>query len=92
MNKHIENVVVGKLLVKESEMFAFNEEDWETVEKEKTLFTEERFLPKILKEAGIVPSTNEVKRNKPHLCRSVESFEFLYVEWGKKKIWIAVGE
>ena len=38
--------------------------DFENVDKQFTLFTNEIFLPKILVDAGIVKSSSEVKRNK----------------------------
>ena len=45
---YIENIVIGKPIASPVDMFALDELDWENVEKEKTYFTEERFLPKIL--------------------------------------------
>lgn len=86
------NVVVGKILVHPKELFAFSEEDWETNEKRYTLFTNERSLPRILKEAGIVKSTGEVRKNKPELCIELNNLDFLEIKWGKKKIYIAIGE
>lgn len=61
------NVVIGTPLVAPEELLAFNHNDWEQNEKPKTLFTVTRYLPAILKEAGIVSSTNEVRRNNPKL-------------------------
>ena len=45
----IENIVIGKPIIDPSELL---EDGWE----DKTLFTEDRFLPRVLKEAGIVQS------------------------------------
>ena len=47
------NVVVGKPIVNVSSLLAIDERDWEENEKKNTLFTETRFLPTIMKEAGI---------------------------------------
>lgn len=63
----IENVVIGKPIVEPKTLLAFDNVDWETNEKDKTLFTNTRFLPAIMKETGIVKSTNEVRKNKPEL-------------------------
>jgi hypothetical protein len=48
MNIHIENVVIGKPICSEEEIFGINVFDWESVEKEKTIWVSERFLPKIM--------------------------------------------
>ncbi len=87
----IENVIIGNLLVEPHNLFALNEDDWNSIEKEKTLFTNERFLPKILVEAGIVPSISEVRRNRKDLVRNVEDFSFESIKWGKKFLFIACG-
>ena len=88
---HIENVVIDSPMVNPSTIFAYDNKDWEDNEKIKTCYTSERFLPKILKEIGIVKSTSEVRRNKPKLCISLEGPDFLEIKWGKKKCWILVG-
>ena len=90
-NKHIENIVIGFPIVDEKTMFAANDEDWERMEKEKTFYTEERFLPNILVEIGIVPSKGEIRRNKPQLMISLEDLDFMEVKWGKKRLFILVG-
>ena len=78
------NVVVGKPL---SNPFELHGED----EEEYTLFTEERFLPAILVEAGVVKSRSEVRRNKPDLCITLDKLDCLEIKWGKNKIYIIVG-
>lgn len=88
---HVENIVVGKPLISEEALFALDNEDWENTEKEKTIWTNTRFLPALMKEIGMVSSISEVRRNKPSLCIELNSPDFLEVKWGKKKIWIAVG-
>ncbi len=45
---YIENIVIGKPIIEPALIFSQDENDWEQVEKEKTYFTEERFLPRIL--------------------------------------------
>lgn len=87
-----QNVVIGKPLVHPSELLSGSKEEWEQYTKKNTLFTEERFLPKILVEAGVVKSVSEVRRNKPELVVNLESLDFLSVKWGKKHVWILVGE
>lgn len=88
----IQNIVIGKPLVQESSLLGCNWLDFEEAEKSITLYTQERFLPKILVEAGIVQSTSEVKRNKPELWIRLENPDYLEIKWGKKKLFIIVGE
>lgn len=52
----IQNIVIGKLLVEPESLFALDKEDWENVEKPITMFTEERFLPKLMVKTGVVPA------------------------------------
>lgn len=86
------NVVVGKPIVDASCLFAFDERDWEENEKKNTLFTETRFLPAIMKEAGIVQSIGEVRRNKKELCINLDNVDCINIKWGKKFLFIVVGE
>ena len=88
----IMNVVIGKPLVEASELLAFNEGDWETNEKQQTLFTSERFLPAIMKEAGLVQSISEVRRNQPKLMKTLDTLDCMQIKWGKKHLFIVVGE
>ena len=91
---YIENIVIGNPIVDPSSMFAKDEDDWNGVEKEKTYFTEERFLPRILVNIGIYPSVNEIRRNKPELMVALEQLDFIdgLKISKKRKIWILVGE
>ena len=59
---YIENIVIGKPIVEPFIMFATDEDDWIKFEKEKTYYTDERFLPRILVDIGIYPSVNEIRR------------------------------
>lgn len=86
------NVVVGKPIVNASSLIAFDEIDWEENEKQNTLFTETRFLPALMKEAGIVQSAGEVRRNKPELCITLNKLDCINLKWGKKFLFIIVGE
>jgi len=88
---HVENVVVGTPLVEPQRMLASDENDWETVEKQKTLFTEERSLAAILKMVWIVPSTSEVRRNKPEYAIALNKPDYIEVKWGKKRLFVVVG-
>ena len=86
------NVVIGTPLVEPWELFSTSKEDFEKFELKDTLFTDERFLPAVLVEAGVVPSRNEVRRNKPELYKFLNGPDFIEVKWGKNKIFIAVGK
>jgi len=90
--KHVENIVVGTPEFSPAEMFASNEEDWINSEMEKTEYTTERFLPKILVDFGFTKSISEIRRNRPDLVKTLDKFEFLEIKLGKRKIWILVGE
>lgn len=81
-------------MVSEIDLFALNEDDWERVEKEKTFYTEERFLPKILVELGFYPSVSEIRRNRSDLMVTLDNIDFIDKLKVKKRewIWIAVGE
>lgn len=88
-----QNVIVGTPLPgTPAELFGSNTIDWVINEHNQTLFTEERFLPRIMVEAGIVKSTSEVRRNRPDLWKSLDKLDFFQVKWGKKFLWILVGE
>ena len=86
------NVVVGKPIVRVESLLAFDETDWEENEKSITLFTETRFLPAIMKEAGVVQSVSEVRRNKPELCITLDKLDCINIKWGKKFLFIVVGK
>ena len=86
------NVVIGNPLVDASELLSNSPADWEDNEKQNTLFTNTRFLPAIMKEAGIVASVSEVRRNKPDLVKTLDKPDCMTVKWGKKFLFIVVGE
>ena len=91
---YIENIVIGKPIASPEDMFALNSEDWNEVEKEKTFFTEERFLPKILVELGIYPSVSEIRRNRADLMMLLDRPMFIdkYKVSKRRTVWILVGE
>lgn len=89
--KYIENIVIGFPIVNEKTIFALNNEDWERIEKDKTFYTSEKFLPNILVELGIVQSKGEIRRNKPQLILYLDELDFLEIKWGKRRLYILVG-
>lgn len=91
---YVENIVIGNPIVEPSSMFAKDEDDWNSIEKEKTYFTEERFLPRILVNIGIYPSVNEIRRNKSELMITLDKLDFIdcLKVSKKRKVWILVGE
>lgn len=90
---YVENIVIGNPLADPSSMLAKDEDDWNSVEKEKTYFTDERFLPRILVNIGIYPSVNEIRRNKPELMVTMDKLNFIdcLKVSKKRKVWILVG-
>jgi len=85
------NVIIGTPLVHPSKLFASSMEDWETNERPQTLFTSTRFLPTAMKEAGLVSSTSEVRRNRKELCVELQTPNFFLLKWGKRFLTVAVG-
>ena len=90
---YIENIVIGTPLVSAKELLSANDNDWINVEFEKTLFTNERYLPNILVQLGIYPSISEIRRNKPELMIKLDKIDFINIKPKKKHpLWIIVGE
>lgn len=91
---YVENIVIGKPIVEPPTMFSLNEDDWERIEKDKTYYTEERFLPRILVDIGIYPSVSEIRRNKPELMITLDKLNFIdnLKVSKKRRLWILVGE
>lgn len=91
---YVENIVIGKPIVDGSTMFSLDEDDWNRTEKEKTYYTDERFLPRILVDIGIYPSVNEIRRNKPELMVELNQLDFIdnLKVSKKRRLWILVGE
>ena len=90
---YIENIVIGTPLVSAKELLSANDSDWVNVEFEKTIFTNERYLPNILVQLGIYPSVSEIRRNKPELMIRLDKIDFINIKPKKKHpLWIIVGE
>ena len=91
---YVENIVIGKPIIEPSTMFSLDEDDWNRTEKEKTYYTDERFLPRILVDIGIYPSVSELRRNKPDLMIELNQLDFLdnLKVSKKRRLWILVGE
>ena len=90
---YIENIVIGTPLVSAKELLSANDSDWINVEFEKTIFTNERYLPNILVQLGIYPSISEIRRNKPELMIRLDKIDFINIKPKKKHpLWIVVGE
>ena len=86
------NVVIGKPLVDPKTLLALDDLDWKNNEQPQTLFTETRYIPAVMKEAGVVQSTSEVRKNRSDLNISLENPDCLWVKWGKKRLYVIVGE
>lgn len=86
------NVVIGKPLVDPKTLLTLDDLDWKNNEQPQTLFTETRYLPAVMKKAGVVQSTSEVRKNRPDLNISLENPDCLWVKWGKKRLYVIVGE
>lgn len=91
--KFIENVVIGHINVLAKDLFALNMTDWCVNEADKTYYTNERFLPKILVDLEIYPSISEIRRNRPDLFITLDKQDFISkLKVAKKRfLWIAVG-
>lgn len=86
------NVVIGKPLIEPWVLLAHDRQDQLETEEKDTLFTDTRFLPAIMKEAGVVSSTGEVRRNRPEYCINLDEVDCINIKWGKKRLYIIVGE
>lgn len=86
----IENIIIGTPDIELHHLFAYNEIDWEEIEKPKTLYTTERFLPKLLVDIGIAKSNSEVRKNRTELVYNLDNRDFKIIKWGKKYVFIAV--
>ena len=83
-------IIIGKLLVPEKELFADSDKDWE-LQKPFAYYTNDRYLPKILKDIGLISSYGELKRNKPQYNITLNKPDYLELKWGKHPLWIGVG-
>lgn len=91
---YIENIVIGTPIDDPQELLSSSISDWIHNEKDKTLFTQETFLPRILVNLGIYKSINEIRRNRPDLILNLtqpDYFDSLKVA-KKRWLWIVVGK
>lgn len=86
----VENIVIGNPDIELYHLFAYDEKDWQDVEKPKTLFTDGRFLPKLLVDCGLAKSNSEVRKNRPELVKELTERDFIEIKWGKKFLFIVV--
>lgn len=90
VNKVIKDIIIGKPIVAPWYIFCKEEHEWDEV-KDDIYYTEERFLPEIMVDLGIVKSTSEVKRNKPELIKELNNLDYIEVKWGKHRLFILIG-
>ena len=91
MASKIQDVIVGKPIVDPWYMFCEEQNGWGKV-KDSVYYTEERFLPKIMVDLGIVKSISEVRRNKPQLMIKLNKLDYIEIKWGKSYLFILVGD
>lgn len=85
------NVIIGQPIVEPWYIFCEEKNEWEKI-KDDIYYTNERFLPKIMVDLGIVKSISEVKRNQPKYVCNLDKLDYLEIKWGKNKLFILVGE
>ena len=91
MSLKIQDVITGKPIVEPWYMFCKEKDEWEEI-KNDIYYTEERFLPRIMVDLGIVKSISEVRRNKPQLMKTLDKLDYIEIKWGKSHLFILVGE
>lgn len=96
MNKtsaYVENISIGRPLVSLKNLISDGTEHDFLLETEKTFFTEERYLPKILVSLGFASSISELRRNRKDLIINFpeSQTDFLEFKLGKRKFWVIVG-
>lgn len=87
----VKDIVIGKPICEPWYMFCNEQNEWDDI-KDNVLFTEERYLPKLMVDCGLVKSISEVRRNKPELVINLDKPDFIEVKWGKSRLYIQVGE
>lgn len=88
---YVENIVIGTPIVEPSLIFGKDQDDWILYEQEKTYFTKEQFLPRILVDIGVAPSVSEVRRNRKDLVKALDKLDYLEIKYGKRRLFILVG-
>ena len=87
----VKDIVIGKPICDPWYMFCNEQNEWDDI-KDNVLFTEERYLPKLMVDCGLVKSISEVRRNKPELVINLDKPDFIEVKWGKSRLYIQVGK
>lgn len=87
----VKDIVIGKPICEPWYMFCNEQNEWDDI-KDNVLFTEERYLPKLMVDCGLVKSISEVRRNKSELVINLDKPDFIEVKWGKSRLYIQVGE
>ena len=87
----VKDIVIGKPICEPWYMFCNEQNEWNDI-KDNVLFTEERYLPKLMVDCGLVKSISEVRRNKPELVINLDKPDFIEVKWGKSRLYIQIGE
>ena len=77
----IADIVIGKPLVTAEEIGFDN-----------PIYTEERFLPKLLVSLGIFKSISQVRKNRPDLVKQLTDLDFTEIKIGKSHLWLLIGE
>lgn len=84
------NIIIGKPIIEPWYIFCKEEHEWKDEEKN-IIYTDERYLPRIMKELGMAESISEIRRNRPELCIELAALDYLEVKYGKHRLWILVG-
>ena len=87
----VKDIVIGKPICEPWYMFCNEQNEWDDI-KDNVLFTEERYLPKLMVDCRLVKSISEVRRNRPELIKTLDKPDFIEVKWGKSRLYIQVGE
>ena len=87
----VKDIVIGKPICEPWYMFCNEQNEWDDI-KDNILFTEERYLPKLMVDCGLVKSISEVRRNRPELIKTLDKPDFIEVKWGKSRLYIQIGE
>ena len=87
----VKDIVIGKPICEPWYMFCNEQNEWDDI-KDNVLFTEERYLPKLMVDCGLVKSISEVRRNRPELIKTLDKPDFIEVKWGKSRLYIQVGK
>ena len=87
----VKDIVIGKPICEPWYIFCNEQDEWNDI-KDNVLFTDERYLPKLMVDCGLVKSISEVRRNKPKLVINLDKPDFIEVKWGKSRLYIQVGE